>query len=103
MKKVLFLFAAICVLAACQNRPAPVQECPSCDPPTRHFEVVTQCTNYKEQDLGNGTYSQCRYCTNRIYSNGVDVTDNFKGKNQNAVQAKDIQKKIATKHPCTQI
>ena len=101
MKKALFLMVAACALSACQTRPAPVQECPSCDPPTRHFEVVTKCTDYKEKDLGNGTYSQCRYCTNRIYSNGVDVTDSFKGSvKKPASQVKAVQK---AQHPCMQM
>lgn len=81
MKKILFLFAVSVFLTACQTQSlAPVQpKCPSCDPPVRHFEVVTKCSNYTEKDLGNGNFSQCRYCTNRIFSNGVDVTESFKG------------------------
>lgn len=105
MKKTLFLIVASCALAACQTRPAPVQECPSCDPPTRHFEVVTKCTNYKEKDLGNGTYSQCRYCTNRIYSNGVDVTDTFRNAGKKVVvPQKTVQPNTqSAKHPCMQM
>ena len=106
MRKALFLIVATCALAACQTRQAPVsvQECPSCDPPVRHFEVVTKCTDYKEKDLGNGTYSQCRYCTNRIFSNGVDVTDTFKGADKKPVaKVKAAQKAQDVKHPCTQI
>ena len=81
MKKRLFLsLSCFVLLTACQTKAPVQQQCPSCDPPVRHFEVVTKCTNYKEKDLGNGNFSQCRYCTNRIYSIGVDVTDSFKGK-----------------------
>ena len=106
MRKVLFLILATCALAACQTRqvPLPAQECPSCDPPVRHFEVVTKCTDYKEKDLGNGTYSQCRYCVNRIFSNGVDVTDTFKGTGKKPVAKDKVPQKIQNvKHPCTQM
>ena len=56
------------------------KECPSCNPPVRHFEVVTECSDYQDTPLSGNTYAQCRYCTNKIYSNGVDVTAQFMGK-----------------------
>ena len=102
MKKILFLFLVSVSLTACQTQSSVQQKCPSCDPPIRRFEVVTKCTNYKEKDLGNGNFSQCRYCTNRIYSNGVDVTDSFKGKipQADAKTKKTDLKKSKTEHPC---
>ena len=80
MKKTLLLAAlACCALTACQSSREEPVVCPSCNPPARHFEIVTECSDYKEKDLGNGAYSQCRFCTSRIYSNGIDVTDQFRG------------------------
>ena len=97
MKKTLLLVTLACALSACQStkQPEPVV-CPSCNPPTRHFEVVTECSDYKEKDLGNGSFSQCRFCSSRIYSNGVDVTDQFKA-TANKITIR--QKRVST--PCT--
>ena len=79
MKKTLLLAAlACCALAACQSSREETVTCPSCNPPARHFEIVTECSDYKEKDLGNGAYSQCRFCSSRIYSDGIDVTDQFR-------------------------
>ena len=78
MKKTLLLAAlACCALAACQSSREEPVVCPSCNPPARHFEIVTECSDYKEKDLGNGAYSQCRFCSSRIYSDGIDVTDEY--------------------------
>ena len=98
MKKTLLLAAlACCALTACQStQPEPVV-CPSCNPPTRHFEVVTECSDYKERDLGNGAYSQCRFCSSRIYSDGIDVTDQFRAP-ANASKVTIRQRRKAT--PC---
>lgn len=60
-------------------------QCPSCNPPSRQYEVVTECSDYQDRDLGNGRYSQCRICTNKVYSNGQDVTASFKGTVANGV------------------
>lgn len=60
-------------------------QCPSCNPPSRQYEVVTECSDYQDRDLGNGRYSQCRICTNKVYSNGQDVTASFKGAVTNGV------------------
>ncbi len=111
MKKTLLFVAMSCALSACQTQPQQpvVQQCPSCDPPTRHYEVVTECSAYKEKDLGNGSYAQCRYCTNKIYSNGVDVTAQFKGvvpaaatKTTSRRQASVPVNAKAAAHPCNQ-
>lgn len=93
MKKLFLLLAAACFLSACQSsnreeeqfEPAPQMEpmeqqmaqCPSCEPAVPYFEVVTQCSDFAEKNLGNGAFTQCRVCTNKIYSNGVDVTAQF--------------------------
>ena len=101
MKKILFLFLTSVTLTACQTQAPVQQKCPSCDPPVRHFEVVTKCTNYKEKDLGNGNFSQCRFCTNRIYSNGIDVTETFKNPQTHRMPKKHgFSAKQYKKHPC---
>ena len=64
-------------------------QCPSCNPPPRQYEVVTECSDYQDEDLGNGRYSQCRICTNKVYSNGQDVTASFKGTVTNGVAVAD--------------
>ena len=69
------------------------KECPSCNPPVRQFHVVTECTDYQDTSLSANTYAQCRYCTNKIYSNGVDVTAQFMGQ-------KKSTKPKAKKYPC---
>ena len=97
MKKSLLLAAMVCALTACQTpREEPVV-CPSCNPPARHFEIVTECSDYKEKDLGNGAYSQCRFCSSRIYSDGIDVTDQFRAP-ANASKVTIRQRRKAT--PC---
>ena len=81
MKKKLLFIGAVCILSACQaNQPQRLQpmQCPSCDPPVRRYEVVTECTNYRDRYFANGDFSQCRICTNKVYSEGVDVTESFK-------------------------
>ena len=69
------------------------KKCPSCNPPVRQFQVVTECTNYQNTSLNATTYAQCRYCTNKIYSNGVDVTDQF-------IKPTKKNKRTSLKHPC---
>ena len=66
MKKSLLLAAMVCALTACQTPREEPMPCPSCNPPARHFEIVTECSDYKEKDLGNGAYSQCRFCSSRL-------------------------------------
>ena len=80
MKKIAVIMCAFALLTGCAQKEYNQPACPSCDPPARHYEVVTECSDYVTQDLGNATFSQCRYCYNKIYANGVDVTDYFKGK-----------------------
>ena len=91
MKKLAFVVSTFALLTACSNTQYVEKECPSCNPPIRHFEVVTECTDYQNTSLTGNRYAQCRYCTNKIYSNGVDVTAQFMGQ-----QPKKIQKKT----PC---
>ena len=93
MKKTAFILTACALLSACTSN-HPMQACPSCDPPVRHFEVVTECSEYQDTSLGKNRFAQCRYCTNKIYSNGVDVTAQFMGSDKPA----------STKHkvPCKQ-
>ena len=81
MKKAVLLIASVCFMMGCQtNQPQQVQQlkCPSCNPPVRRYEVVTECTNYRDKYFANGDFSQCRICTNKVYSEGVDVTESFK-------------------------
>ena len=102
MKKALLFSVIACALTACQTTQEPTQ-CQSCNPPTRHFEVVTECSDYTEKDLGNGSFSQCRYCTNKIYANGVDVTAQFKAAPQKVISGQRPAvrvKKVA--RPCEQ-
>jgi len=81
MKKIALFLVGCCFLSACATQePVYVEkECPSCNPPVRHFEVVTECSDYQDTSLGGNRFAQCRYCTNKIYSNGVDVTAQFMG------------------------
>ena len=79
MKKVFLTVAVAALLSACTQTEYVEKECPSCNPPIRHMEVVTECSDYQETALGANRYAQCRYCTNKIYSNGVDVTAQFMG------------------------
>jgi len=74
MKKLLVLGAVVCALSACQHSEKTVVECPSCNPPIRHYEVVTECSDFTEKELSDGSYSQCRHCVNKIYHNGVEVS-----------------------------
>ena len=76
------LVAVVCALSACKHSERTVIECPSCNPPIRYYEVVTECSEFTEKELEDGSYTQCRYCTNRIYSNGIDVTDQFTHNNR---------------------
>jgi len=80
MKKTFLTLSACALLTACTHTEYVEKECPSCNPPVRHFEVVTECSDYQETSLGANKFAQCRYCTNKIYSNGVDVTAQFMGK-----------------------
>ena len=98
MKKSLLLAAMVCALTACQTPREEPLPCPSCNPPARHFEIVTECSDYKERDLGNGAYSQCRFCSSRIYSDGIDVTDQFRAPAASKVTIR--QRRKAT--PCEQ-
>ena len=102
MKKALLFSVVACALTACQStqKPAP---CPSCNPPTRHFEVVTECSDYMNKDLGNGSFSQCRYCTNKIYADGVDVTAEFKGQSPKAAAGqRPVARVKKVARPCEQ-
>ncbi|MBR6412649.1 MAG: hypothetical protein IKS41_05785 [Alphaproteobacteria bacterium] len=80
MKKIILTLSACVLLGACAQTEYVEKECPSCNPPVRHFEVVTECSDYRDTSLGGNKFAQCRYCTNKIYSNGVDVTAQFMGK-----------------------
>ena len=84
MKKLALMLTVCGLLTACTTTEYVEKECPSCNPPMRHFEVVTECSDYQDTSLGGNRYAQCRYCTNKIYSNGVDVTAQFMGKGINA-------------------
>jgi len=79
MKKLLLTLSACALLSACTHTEYVEKECPSCNPPVRQFEVVTECSDYRDTSLGGNRFAQCRYCTNKIYSNGVDVTAQFMG------------------------
>ena len=75
MKKLLIMGAIVCALSACQqHRTETVVECPSCMPPVRHYEVVTECSDFTDKELPDGTFTQCRHCVNKIYSDGVEVS-----------------------------
>ena len=80
MKKFLLLTVIACALSACQyTRPTTVdcptcRECPSCNPPIRHYEVVTECSEFMDRELPDGSYTQCRRCVNKVYHDGVEVT-----------------------------
>ncbi|MDY6407774.1 MAG: hypothetical protein SPL08_03625 [Pseudomonadota bacterium] len=81
MKKIILTLSACALLTACTHTEyVEKQDCPSCNPPIRQFEVVTECSDYRDTALGANKFAQCRYCTNKIYSNGVDVTAQFFGK-----------------------
>ena len=79
MKKLSLIVASCALLSACTTTQYVEKECPSCNPPVRHFEVVTECSDYRDTALGGNRFAQCRYCTNKIYSDGVDVTAQFMG------------------------
>ena len=97
MKKLILSLTATCLLTACTTTEYVEIEkkCPSCDPPIRQLQIVTECTDYQDTPLNATTYAQCRYCTNKIYSNGVDVTAQFTGKTptKNFKGKKPCQKK----------
>ena len=98
MKKFLILVAVVCALSACRHN-EPMRECPSCNPPVRHFEVVTECSDFVEKELSDGSYTQCRYCVNKIYSDGVDVTNKFN--KSNAQEGQPVQRKKCGKKNCS--
>jgi len=79
MKKIAIILTGCALLAACSHTEyvEVEKECPSCNPPARQFQVVTECSDYQDTALGGNRFAQCRYCTNKIYSNGVDVTAQF--------------------------
>lgn len=97
MKKFLLLAVVVCALSACRHSSETIVECPSCNPPVRYYEVVTECSDFTEKEMADGSYTQCRYCVNKIYSNGVDVTDQFTNR---APQVKQTQVKGVKKRPC---
>lgn len=100
MKKLLMLTIVVCALSACRHSET-VIECPSCNPPVRYYEVVTECSDFTEKEMADGSYTQCRYCTNRIYSNGVDVTDQFTNRAPQETTTYENRKvKGAKKRPC---
>lgn len=81
MKKLTFVLTAFCMLSACTTTEYVEVEkkCPSCVPPVRQLQVVTECSDFQETSLNATTYAQCRYCTNKFYLNGVDVTKQITG------------------------
>ena len=97
MKKFLVLVALVCALSACRHNNEPIRECPSCNPPVRHFEVVTECSDFVEKEMSDGSYTQCRYCVNKIYSEGIDVTSKF---NKNTVQEGQPVRRPCGKKKC---
>ena len=100
MKKLLMLTAVVCALSACTHSSDTIIECPSCNPPVRYYEVVTECSDFTEKELSDGSYTQCRYCMNRIYADGVDVTDQFTNKAQETRTYETRKTKNLKKRPC---
>ena len=96
MKKFLMLGAIVCALSACQYSGNTVVECPSCTPPKRHYEVVTECSDFMDKELPDGSYSQCRHCVNKVYFNGVEVSGLSSTKQVQKVRT--VQE--VRKHPC---
>ena len=93
MKTLTLALATCTLLAGCTTTEyiEVEKKCHSCNPPIRQFQVVTECTDYQDTSLSANTYAQCRYCTNKIYSNGVDVTAQFmKQEKSNKTKAKKI-------------
>ena len=84
MKKLILVLTVACLLTACTTTEYVEIEkkCPSCVPPVRQLQVVTECTDFQETSLNTTTYAQCRYCTNKFYLNGKDVTEQITGISQ---------------------
>ena len=83
MKQTALILCACTLISACTATQQPVERaCPSCNPPIRRFEIITECSDYRDTPISGNSFSQCRYCTNRIYSNGIDVTNQFMGMTQ---------------------
>ena len=110
MKKFLLLGVIACALSACQYSDQPVmdcpacKECPSCNPPIRHYEVVTECSEFMDKELPDGSYTQCRRCVNKIYHNGVEVTS-LSAIKQAQTQVQYQERNVRTvqgvrRHPC---
>ena len=97
MKKFLMLGASACALSACQYSERAVVECPSCTPPIRHYEVVTECSDFMDKELPDGSYTQCRRCVNKVYHNGIEVSGLNTAKQ---VQERKVRTIEMGKHPC---
>ena len=101
MKKFLMLGAIACALSACQYD-RPVMECPSCTPPIRHYEVVTECSEFMDKELPDGSYSQCRHCVNKVYHNGVEVSGLSSSATKKIQERKVRTVQEVRRHPCGQ-
>lgn len=98
MKKLLFIVCGFALVTACAKTQymEVEKECPSCTPEPRFVEVRTECSDFQTRDLGNGVYTQCRRCVNRIYADGRDITNAFMGYAQSS---KAIKRPCPRKQP----